>query len=200
MQVRSGARNIGAMYSFNKNIIKILKKDGIGIVPTDTLYGVVGSAFSKHAVEKIYDIKGRDKNKPFIVLITDIKELSKFGVKLEKEQESYLKKVWPGKVTVILPLEKKALKQFRYLHRGTNSLAFRMIGKRHKNLYTILKSVGPLVAPSANPQGKVPAKTVWEGKKYFPTEVDFYLCGGTRAGKPSTIISLVGKAPTVLRK
>jgi L-threonylcarbamoyladenylate synthase len=188
------------MYSFDPTSIKILKKDGIGIVPTDTLYGVVGSAYSKRAVEKIYDIKGRDDNKPFIVLITDIKELSNFGVKLAKEQEIYLDKVWPGKVTVILPLEKKVLKQFHYLHRGANSIAFRMISKRNKNLFNILKSVGPLVAPSANPQGKEPAKTVWEAKKYFQQKVDFYLCGGTRAGKPSTIISLVNGEPVILRK
>lgn len=51
---------------------KILKSDGIAVIPTDTLYGVVGSAMSKKAIEKIYKIKERDKSKPLIVLISSV--------------------------------------------------------------------------------------------------------------------------------
>ena len=51
------------------NIIKILKSGGVGVMPTDTLYGLVGSAFSKEAVKRIYKIKNRDKKKKLIILI-----------------------------------------------------------------------------------------------------------------------------------
>jgi L-threonylcarbamoyladenylate synthase len=196
------------MYSFDPKTIGILKKGGIGVVPTDTLYGIVGSAFSKRAVERIYKVKGRDDHKPFIVLITDLKELEKFVGPLTRlrldfplgKGEGKIQQFLIPKVTVILPLQKKVLKKFSYLHRGENSLAFRMIGPRNKNVYTLLRGAGPLVAPSANPQGAEPAKTVWEAKRYFQDQMDFYVCGGTRKGEPSTIISFTGKKPKIVRQ
>jgi L-threonylcarbamoyladenylate synthase len=176
------------------DIVKSIQKDGVGIFPTDTLYGILGSAFSKKAVERIYCIKGRDENKPFIILIASISDLKKFGVTLSKKQKDFLLTAWPGKVSVILPcLEKK----FEYLHRGTKSLAFRL--PKNKKLIDLLKKTGPLVAPSANPQNKKPASTIAEAKKYFADSVDFYVSGSTKKGKPSRVVSLLLDIPTVLR-
>lgn len=168
-----------------KREIAILKNDGIGILATDTLYGIVGSAFSKRAVERIYEVKGRTETKPFIVLISSLSDLKKFGVRLPSSQQKFLNEVWPGKVSVILPC---SAKKFEYLHRGTKSLAFRMPKK--KPLRELLQKVGPLVAPSANPQGLAPAETIAQAKKYFGEKVDFYITGGRRKGKPSRLVRL----------
>ncbi|MEI6581241.1 MAG: Sua5/YciO/YrdC/YwlC family protein, partial [bacterium] len=84
-----------------KKIIEILKHDGIGVMPTDTIYGLVGSAFSKEAVRRIYKIKKRNKKKKSIVLISSLKDLEKFKIKINKEQAKILKKFWPGKVSII---------------------------------------------------------------------------------------------------
>jgi L-threonylcarbamoyladenylate synthase len=162
-----------------------LKKGGVAVIPTDTLYGLVASAFNKKAVERVYKIRGRDKNKPCIVLISSFIDLKKFEVSINDEQKKFLESVWPGKVSVVLPCTSKKLD---YLHRGTKTIAFRMIGPRNKNLLKILKSVGPLVAPSANPQGLPPAKKRSEARKYFGKEVDAYVCVGTKDSKPSTLI------------
>lgn len=170
-------------------------KDEIFIYPTDTLYGLCASAFSKKAVERIYTIKGRDENKPFIILIASLNDLKKFHIVLSKEQKIFLQKVWPGKVSVILPVPQK---KFEYLHRGKKSLAFRLPKK--KLLLDLIQNVGPLVAPSANPQGGKPAETIKEAKKYFGGNVDFYISGGKLQSKPSTIISLVTKEPKILRE
>lgn len=59
----------------------ILNKGGVAIIPTDTLYGIVARADYKKAVERIYQIKGRNTKKPLIILITDIKDLEKFEIK-----------------------------------------------------------------------------------------------------------------------
>jgi|JI10StandDraft_1071094.scaffolds.fasta_scaffold07280_12 L-threonylcarbamoyladenylate synthase len=165
-------------------------KSKIVVLPTDTLYGICTSAFDKAAVERIYDIKGRDENKPFIVLISKLSELEKFGISpiLLRANKQLLASVWPGKVSVILPLQKSALKKFAYLHRGTGKLAFRL--PRKKALLAHLKKSGPLVAPSANPQGLKPAETIAEAKKYFSTNVDQYIAGGRLVGSPSTIIEI----------
>ncbi len=178
-------------------VASIIKKSGVTIIPTDTLYGIVASAFSKKAVARIYMLKGRDKSKPCIVLISSISDLNKFGVAVTQEQKKFLASVWPGKVSVILPCPSN---RFKYLHRGTKTIAFRMIGSRNGNLYGLLKKVGPLVAPSANPQGRLPTKSMWEAKEYFGDKVDIYACGHTKASKPSTLIEYKKGKWNVLRQ
>ncbi len=181
--------------NFKKNnwdqVEKILKEEKIGVLPTDTIYGLVGSALSKKAVERIYKIKKRDRKKPLIVLISSYKDLDIFGIKFDK------KLIWPYKTSIILScLDKK----FRYLHRGENSIAFRMITVKNKNLLNLIKKTGPLVAPSANPEGKKPAETIAQAKNYFDKKIDFYIDGGLKKSKPSTLITYIDDKKIVLRK
>jgi len=160
-----------------KKIINILKNDGIGVIPTDTLYGLVGSAFSRKAINRIYKIKNRDKKKKLIILISSIKDLEKFNIKINKEQAKILAKFWPGKVSIIL-----------------NNIAFRLPAK--KSLIEILRKTGPLVAPSANPENLEPAENIIKAKEYFGENVDFYLSGGTLKSNPSTLIKINKKGGT----
>jgi len=175
---------------------KILRKDGVVILPTDTLYGIIGSALSKKAVEKIYKIKGRNKNKPFIILINSYQQLDIFGIKINKEQAKILKKFWPGKVSIILPCRSK---KWSYLHRGVESIAFRMIGPRNKNLFNLIEKIGPVVAPSVNLEGQKPAETIGQARKYFESLVDLYINCGTKKSKPSTLISFADGKIKILR-
>ncbi len=180
----------------SRTAIKTLKNDGLIVMAADTLYGILGRAHPKKAVQKIYSLKGRDSDKPFIILISKLSDLRAFGIALSDTQELFLKNVWPGKVSVILPCPGK---KFSYLHRGTESLAFRLIGPRYRTLHSILKATGPLVAPSANPQGLPPAETAAEAKRYFGTAIDAYLAGPRRRGKPSRIVSLLGPEARIIR-
>lgn len=175
-------------------VVRIIKKGGIGILPTDTLYGVVGSALSKKTVSRIYNVKGRNEGKPLIILIPDILSLRKFNVTLSPDQKKYVQKTWPGPVSIIVSCSNK---QFEYLHRGTKSLAFRM--PKSLKIRNFLKKTGPIVAPSANPQGLKPASTIDEAKKYFGDKVDFYFSGGKKVGKPSKVVSLLTEKPEILR-
>lgn len=166
-------------------IIKLLKAGKIGVMPTDTIYGIVGSALNHETVEEIYDLRKREKDKPFIILISSIDDLKKFEVKLTKEQKDFLEKNWPNPLSVVLVVSSE---KFKYLHRGKHSLAFRM--PENKWLLEILKRGGPLVAPSTNLAGAKPAETIEEAKKYFGSKVSFYCPGGVLKSKPSTIIQL----------
>jgi len=166
-----------------KDIVTILKKGGVGVIPTDTIYAIAGSALLKEAVEKIYRIRRREKGKPFIVLISSLSELKKFGVRLGKKHSLILKKIWPGSVSVILPVSGK---KFFYLHRGKNSIAFRLPAE--KKIRKFLKKSGPLVAPSANIAGQPPAETVSRARNYFGDKADFYIDEGQVKGGPSSII------------
>jgi L-threonylcarbamoyladenylate synthase len=178
-----------------KKLIEAIKKGGVGILPTDTLYGLVGSAFSEEAVRKIYKLKERDNKKPLIILINSIQDLKKFDIKLNKKTEAILKKVWPGKVSVILPVKAK---KFLYLHRGTKSLAFRLPKK--ESLVEMLKKSGPLVAPSANREGEKPALNIKKARRYFGERVNFYVDGGTLKSKPSTVIAFKKGEIVVIRE
>jgi L-threonylcarbamoyladenylate synthase len=179
----------------HNEILRILKCDGIGVISTDTIYGITASAWSKKAVEKTYKITKRDPGKPFIILISSTKDLSLFGVKLDNTTRKILKKFWPGKVSVILPVRSP---KFHYLHRGTKTIAFRVPKK--PSLIKLLKYAGPLISTSANPQGKKPAETMAGARKYFSDEVDFYLNEGKIKSLPSTLVEIKNGKIRVIRK
>lgn len=177
-------------------ISKNLKIGKIGVIPTDTIYGIVGSALNPTVVERIYKLRKRSTNKPFIILISSLKDLSIFNIRLTKKQKDFLQKNWPNPVSVILPCPQE---KFVYLHKGTNSLAFRI--PNDEKLLDVLKQTGPLVAPSANFEGEKPSGTIAEAKKYFGDNVAFYLDGGRINSSPSTLINLNKDASyEILRK
>ena len=183
----------------DKKIIQLLHNDGVGILPTDTLYGLVGLALSKKAVRRIYQLRQRNPKKPMIILISSLADLKLFNIKIDNKIKKYLSKLWPNKVSVILPMSDKcSARRFFYLHRGTNTLAFRLPAK--KSLVNLIKKVGPLVAPSANLEGKPVAKTIKEAKKYFSDKADFYVNAGKISGPPSTLIQIKNNKILIKRK
>jgi L-threonylcarbamoyladenylate synthase len=175
---------------------EVLRGGGICVIPTDTIYGVVGQALDQGTVDRLYAVKRRAPDKPLIILIASIEDLARFGVSLGPFERATLASLWPGKVSVILPCDEE---RFAYLHRGMNSLAFRL--PKDEWLRKMLERTGPLVAPSANPEGLPPAETVEEAKVYFGETVDWYLDAGRRiGGAPSTLVSIADGKPVVLRE
>lgn len=178
----------------NHDLISGVRRGDIGVAPTDTIYGLVASALNKQAVEKVYDIKGRSINKPFIILIADIDDLSKFNIKISKSKINELSDYWPGANSLILTCKDA---KFEYLTRGTASLAFRL--PDNDELRNFLKKTGPLVAPSANYEGGKPASNISEAIKYFNEKVDFYVDGGELNNPPSNLIDMTSNQPIKLR-
>lgn len=164
---------------------KLLKNGQIGVLPTDTVYGLVGSALQSKAVERIYQLRKRDLKKPLIILINSWRDLSLFGIELNIERKKILQKIWPGQVSVVLDCD---LEKLAYLHRGNNTLAFRV--PKVFWLRWLLRKSGPLVAPSANRQGEPVATSLFVARKYFGDQADFYVEGGYLNSLPSTIIRL----------
>jgi len=178
--------------TYDNKIVAILRRGGVGVLPTDTLYGLVGLALSKDVVARIYALRHRNPKKPMIILIASMADLKKFGVQPSPQIKRLLKQWWPGKVSAILPTRK-----FSYLHRGTGTLAFRLPSSEW--LRAFLRKTGPLIAPSANLEGKPPAKTIREAVKYFGNRVDFYCHAGRLNGNPSTLVNITRGKIIVLR-
>lgn len=170
--------------AFTKDVAQILKNGGVGVLPTDTLYGIVGQARNQTAVENIYRIKGRDPKKPLIILVSGLIEVEEFGVRVDIRDRKILNQIWPGPFSVIFDAAAP-----EYLTRGQNSLAFRL--PDDKKLLALIRKTGPLVAPSANPEGETPAKDITEAVKYFKDRVDFYVDAGKIEREPSTLIKIV---------
>ena len=179
----------------NQKLIQIIKKDGVGVLPSETLYGLMCQALSKKAVTRLYKIRQRNPEKPCIILISKISDLKLFGVELKSFEKKFLAKYWPGAVSVVLDCQNA---KFFYLHRGTKTLAFRL--PKYESLQKLISKTGPLLAPSANQEGLAPALTIEEAQKYFGEEVDFYVNVGKLNKKPSTLVRIKNEKVEVLRQ
>ena len=188
-------RKIEESKRFSSKIIALLKKGDIGVIPTDTIYGLVGSALKPKVVEKIYKLRRRNPKKPIIVLISNISDLKKFfSISLNSQFYILTSRFWPGPTSIILPCPSK---KFTYLHRGTKTIAFRI--PKPASIRAFLKKTGPLVAPSANIEGEPPAKTIREAKKYFGAKIDFYVDSGRKQNKPSKVVKIINSKIKFIR-
>lgn len=165
------------------DIAHLLAEGGIGVLRTDTIYGVVASAHDTAAVERLYRVRGRDSGKPIVVLIGDESQI--WDSRITAEHHQMIERYWPGKVSIILP----AGDATEHIHRGFRSIAYRLPADQW--LRQLLLLSGPLAAPSANPQGLPPAADVTEAQAYFGDSVDFYVNQGrVEDASPSQLLRL----------
>lgn len=173
------------------HVIAALKAGGVGVIPTDTVYGIVASAHHPAAVERLYTLRHRDPAKACIMLIADAQQIAAWVHFPPREaSDAY----WPGPVSIVLPAFEQTP---HYLHRGQKSLACRV--PADSNLRQLLQKTGPLLAPSANLEGQPPATTVTEAQAYFGGRVDFYVDGGEKHAAPSKLIKIEAGKTVVLR-
>ena len=163
----------------------------VGILPTDTLYGLVAKASDEGAVKRLYSLKNREQ-KPGTLIAGSIEQLVELGLK--RRYLTAVEVYWPGAVSVVIPTGPI----LSYLHQGKYSLAVRI--PDNSELKNLLQKTGVLVTSSANKPGEPPAKNIIEAKTYFGNTVDFYINGGELIGEPSTVIRVVDDAVEVLRE
>lgn len=190
---------------FTNEIARKFKSEEIGVIPTDTIYGVAASALSKKAVARAYVALKRNPQKPFIILVYSLKDLSRFDIKIDGQTRRILDALWPGKISVILPcLPAKTSvaaglsAKWKYLHRGSESLAFRVPKK--PSLIALLEKTGPLISTSVNVEGAKPAETIAEAQNSFGDRIDFYVGSGKIKSLPSTLVEINEGKLNVLRQ
>lgn len=175
----------------DRRLIDLLEQGSVGVMPTDTIYGLACRANNQMAVEKLYQLKHRD-TKPGTVIAASIDQLTELGV-----TRRYLKAVehfWPNPISIVLPIPET----LSYLSLGLTSLPFRVIAS--KQLQNLLIATGPLLTTSANLPNQPPATNSKSAKGYFGDKVDFYVEGGDLSNhQPSTIIKVIDDAIEVIR-
>jgi tRNA threonylcarbamoyl adenosine modification protein (Sua5/YciO/YrdC/YwlC family) len=174
----------------DKEVSDLLLAGHVGVIPTDTVYGLVCRASDERAVERLYALKDRQQ-KPGTLIAANVEQFVDLGIKAR-----YLKAVeqfWPNPISIEIP------HSIAYLNQGTGRQALRI--PDDEALQTLLVVTGPLQTTSANQPGQPEATTIDEAIAYFGDSVDFYVEGGDLSGrKPSTLIRIIDDAIDVVRE
>ncbi len=187
------------MKDLNKTIA-VLKKGGVIIVPTDTVYGFIADVTNKKAVEKIYKIKKRPKSKPLPIFVSGVKMAGEIA-EVDQRALKMFKKYWPGPYTFVLKAKSYNLK-------AQKTIALRM--PKDTFLLKLLKKYNkPLVQTSANISGQEPLKNAEQIMTTFGKSklVGLIITSskarapstGSGQARPSKIIDLTGKTLTRIR-
>tara|TARA_B100000767_G_scaffold261773_1_gene273750 strand:- start:77 stop:1009 length:933 start_codon:yes stop_codon:yes gene_type:complete len=165
-------------------------------VPTETVYGLAGNAYSDISVKKIFNLKKRPMSNPLIVHYYDINKL-KEDCHINSDFTKLYNKFSPGPITFILKLKKKS-KISKFVTNKQNSLAVRF--PKHALFRKLLKQLDyPLAAPSANISTRLSSVKALDVKEEFGSKVKYILDGGKcKIGVESTIINLLSN-PVILR-
>ncbi len=173
-------------------ISEMLLGGAVGVLPTDTVYGLVARAVDRMAVGRLYELKSREQ-KPGTIIAASVDQLVELGV--DGSCLDAVARFWPNPISVVISVDGS----LDYLSQTIGSLAFRVVAD--PEIIKLLNVTGPLLTSSANLPGQPVASTVTQAKGYFGNQVDFYVDGGDLSGRlASTIIKLEGGIIRVLRQ
>jgi L-threonylcarbamoyladenylate synthase len=168
-----------------EQIAAVITSSGVIAFRTDTFYGLGAEPFNRSAVQKIRELKGREEDKPILVVISDAKEIQRLIPHRSKRFDDVVQKFWPGPLTVIgqaapdLPDELTA---------GTKSVGVRL--PDDDRVRALIEACGgALTATSANVSGQPAARTAAEVESYFGQRLDLIVDDGvTTSEAPSTVV------------
>lgn len=175
---------------------EILKSGGIVGVPTETVYGLAASAYSDDAIKSVFTAKGRPQDNPLIVHIANLEMLECIVCDIPDTAYDCAKAFWPGPFTMVLP---KGIKIADSVSGGLDTVAVRFPSE--KTICDIINKSGlPLAAPSANTSGRPSPTTAAHVIEDLDGKIDAVVIGGEcTVGVESTVVSLVGEKPRLLR-
>ncbi len=178
------------------NAKKWLDKNEVIAIPTETVYGLAASIYSKKAIETIYSVKNRPSTNPLIVHIKSERELYKYAQNVPIKAKMLAKTFWPGPLTLVLP---KTDLIPDYITANNETVAIRV--PNHSLTLDLLSNLDyPLAAPSANPSNQVSSTAANHVEKYFNDVLPFVLDGGDCSkGLESTIIGFENGQPIIYR-
>ena len=180
-----------------QDIQSVLNSGGVIAFPTDTFYGLGADPFNPNALSKIFQIKQRPADKPLLVLIHSLDQLSDLGQELTDNARKLMERFWPGPLTLIF---KAAPGLPDALTAGTGTIGVRL--PDHPFTRRLLETLGrPLTAPSANISGTGELRTAQEVTSSLEDKLDLIVDGGPApGGKSSTVLDTTTNPPTLVRE
>ncbi len=175
---------------------EVLINNQLVAIPTETVYGLAGNAYSEMAIKKIFELKKRPYFNPLIVHIKSISSLFEIATDIPETAYMLAEKFWPGPLTLVL---KKRSHISDLITAGKETVAVRV--PNHPLTLALLNEIDfPLTAPSANPFGSISPTSAQHVFNYFEKELDVILDGGEcEKGLESTIIGFENNKPILYR-
>ena len=198
---RGSGNNKFKVYQCNKRghtlkCASIVKTGGVIVYPTDTVYGIGCNPYLEEAVERIFEIKGRNKTNPFPILASNLQDIEKIAL-LGKIGKQLAKIFWPGALTIISTLIDTRIST--KVTAGKTTVGVRV--PDNKCAFALLKHCKYLVGTSANKSGENPSNSISEVILSSLRGFDAILDGGNiRQGSASTILDLSGRVPRIIRE
>ena len=172
----------------------LLARGGVAALPTETFYALAADPTSESGVSRIFEIKGRDDEKPLLVLFSSRAQLEALGVAARPDLLDGLFRLWPAPLTAVLPFRAPIAAS-----RGPATLGVRMPAAA--GVRELLDSVGPLTGTSANRSGTLPLVDPDDVADALGSDLDVLIDGGLApGGEPSTVVDATRDPPKVVRQ
>lgn len=176
---------------------EVISNGGVIAFRTDTFYGLGANPFNAAAVARLKELKGREDNKPILLLISDADQVKRLIATSSDRFKIAAREFWPGPLTIVgqavpqLPEEITA---------GTGTVGVRLPGD--ESVRELVRKCGRvLTATSANPAGREPARSAQEVASYFTNQLDLIVDGGeVTATEPSTVLDVLTSPPRIVRE
>ena len=191
----ASSRAAGEADHFRRALAALRAGDVIAF-PTETLYGLGADALNPAAVEKVFQLKGRDAGNPIPVLVSDRAMLSRLVTEIPPVAEMLIDRFWPGPLTIVLPARKQLPAP---LVSSSGGIGVRLSSQPIAT--ELVKALErPLTATSANPSGREPARTLAEAKNYFSARIAVFIDRGALVSKTgSTVVQIIENRLKIIR-
>ena len=180
--------SVSTVLALAERMRRVLGENGLIALPTESFYGLAVDPFNEQALVKLWQVKGRSKGKPVLVLIGEGAQLNPFVRNIPPAATVLMNAFWPGPLTIVFPA---ALGLSDAVTAGTRSVGIRF--SAWQPLCELLQRVGPVTGTSANREGMPPPTTAEEVRHYFGDALNLIVdAGPTPGGLPSTVIDVQG--------
>jgi len=181
----------------HRHVAEVISGGGIIAFRTDTFYGLGANPFNREAVRRIKQLKGREENKPILIIISDYDQLHRFIDDVSPAFAQLAKHFWPGALTLI---GRASASMPEEISAGTKSVGVRL--PDDDRVRAIVRSCGgALTATSANPSHDAPARDAHDVHNYFGEAIDLIIDDGEVASDlPSTVVDVSGAEPRLVRE
>jgi tRNA threonylcarbamoyl adenosine modification protein (Sua5/YciO/YrdC/YwlC family) len=176
-------------------VAEILRRDGVIAYPTDTFYGIGCDIMNKRAIERIYQIKGRDKKNPFSFICADLKNIADYA-KVTNYAYKTMRRLLPGPYTFIME-GSRMVPKIMLTRRKTAGIRV----PNHPIPVALVRALGnPILSTSASDADGTVFHDASLIHDHFGSRLDAVIDGGPVPGEPSSVISLLEDMPEVIRE
>lgn len=177
-------------------IVDVIKAKQLAIVPTDTVYGIIGDALDEAVIHKVYEAKKRDYSKPLILMVSDISMLKKYVLEINDLEQRLIERFWPGKLTILF---KKNELISDLITSGSDLVGIRF--PDNKELVDVIKKLDkPLISTSCNISTRDVITNVILIEKELLDKISYVYDCGEMSDVSSTIVQVVDNKINILRE